>query len=333
MASLFDQLEAAYGSCFVRSESHPSGLKTAMRLEPPPDIAVGYEDGFIISPECFVTVKRIEANRTFAEEERGLGRLVFLFHLGGQRIVGISGFGERCLGGPSFYGYYLPPGTMKKTTWIQGSCETVVAVGFWPQRLPRVIKDVLGSNSMLQTLNSEPNGDPIFLQSSLSLEMERAARDVLLPKVHRSLLSYFLMTKANELLCLGFDAVISALNPRASQSTELQSQIRRACQILEREIQNPPSVLELAQNVRLSAGTLVREFGNIYGVGIPEFLSHQRMKAAHHALVTTDLPLKKISYDVGYQHTSNFCTAFKRHFGRTPTEVRRASGQCVGLRA
>ena len=325
----------------MRSGSHPSGLSTAMRLEPPPGAAVGYEDGFIASSECFITVKQIVAKQTFAEEARGLGRFVFFFHLGGERIIDISGFGTRHLSGPSFYVSYLPPGAIRRSTWVQGGHETIVAVGFWADRLPKVIKDVLGPNSMLRTLNSMTDHDPILLQCPLSIEMEQAARNLLLPRVHRVLLSHFLVTKANELLCLGLDSVLSALNPNtcdldvsssmALQMNRLESQIRCASQILEREIRNPPSVLELARIVKLPASTFAREFWNTYGVGVPEFLSHQRMKAAHNALVTTDLPLKKISYDVGYQHTSNFCAAFKRHFGRTPTEVRRSSLHGAGL--
>lgn len=137
------------------------------------------------------------------------------------------------------------------------------------------------------------------------------------------------MTKANELLCLGLDSVLFALDPRSTQVNKLQSQIRYASQILERDIQNPPSVVELSKIVKLPTDTLTREFWNTYGVSISEFLLNQRMAVACHTLVTTDLPLKKISYEVGYRHTSNFCAAFKRHFGRTPTEVRRQGSQHV----
>ena len=31
------------------------------------------------------------------------------------------------------------------------------------------------------------------------------------------------------------------------------------------------------------------------------------------------------AYDVGYRHTSNFCLAFKRHFGRTAHRLRLAA--------
>ena len=331
MDDVFDLF--AHKRSFVRSKHHPSGLTTAMRLKPPPDAADGYEDGFIASPECFITVKRIDVNRTFVDEERGLGRLAFLFYLGGQRIVEFAGFGQRRLNGPSFYVYHFPPGVRKRNTWSQGDYERVVAVSFWTDRLPEIVEDVLGPNEMMSALRARTDQYPILLQRPLTLEMEQAARHVLLPSIHASLLPHLLIAKANELLCLGLDSVLLSLTSTNSPIDRLQAQVRHACQILEREIRNPPTVSELARAVRLSVNTLTREFAKTYGIGIPEFVTHQRMKAAHHALTETDRPLKRISYDIGYQHTSNFCAAFKRHFGRTPTEVRRTGMSDLGFSA
>ena len=327
MTDILDQV--AYGRSFLRRDRHPSGLDTAMRLEPPPEAAIGYEDGFIASPECFVAVKRLVANRTFEDEARGLDRFLFLFHLSGQRTADITGFGKCRLQGPAFYVQYLPRGTLKTNTWTPGDHETVVSISFRADSMPKIVADVLGPHSMLRALDAEADGQPILLRCPLSLDMEQAARTMLLPTIHPALLPHLLATKANELLCLGLDSVLFALDSTRSGGGRLQSQIRHARQILERDIRNPPSVCALARMVRLSTDALTREFQRAYGMGVPEFLSHRRMKAAYHALVTTGTPLKKVSYDVGYGHTSNFCTAFKRHFGRTPSEVRQARGRDI----
>ena len=45
------------------------------------------------------------------------------------------------------------------------------------------------------------------------------------------------------------------------------------------------------------------------------------MKAAE-MLTSTDMPMKQIAFEVGYNHTSNFSIAFKRRFGMTPGQVR-----------
>jgi AraC-like DNA-binding protein len=46
------------------------------------------------------------------------------------------------------------------------------------------------------------------------------------------------------------------------------------------------------------------------------------MHRAHHMLTSTALPLKQIAHELGYNHTSNFCLAFKRNFGITPRQAR-----------
>ena len=320
--SMFKQL--ADGRSFVAGSGHPSGLATATRLTPPPERASGYEDAFIASPELVITARHIDAAKSFADEERGLGRLAFVFHLGGERRVEISGIGTCHLNGPSFNVHYLPPGSRKRSTWCSGGRETAVVIGFWAGRLPQAVQDALGPESALRKLCPQGDGTAVWLERPLSAEMEQAARQVLYPKVHGSLLSAFLVAKANELLCLGLDSVFLEWQPQASASRRLQSQVRRAIALLERDLRNTPSTNELARSVDLPVASLVYEFQRTYGMAVPEFVMHLRMKAAHEALLHTDQPLKRISYEIGYQHTSNFCTAFKRYFGRTPTEARRA---------
>ena len=215
----------------------------------------------------------------------------------------------------------------EKNTWVQGGGETAVAIGFSADKPPKVIEDVLAPTSILRVLNANACDEPILFKQPLPLEMELAARHILLPGLHASLLRHFLVAKADELMCLGLDAILSASDSMKPPISEPQSKIRYVCQILETRIQRPPSVLELAQAVRLPANILARKFTETYGTSIARFLLHQRMKAALHALLTTNLPLKRISYDVGYRHVSNFCAAFKRHYGRTPTEMRLVSAQ------
>ena len=48
------------------------------------------------------------------------------------------------------------------------------------------------------------------------------------------------------------------------------------------------------------------------------------MNSAYDAVVKTDEPLKQLSRRLGYRHVTNFNTAFKRHFGRTPGSLRKS---------
>jgi AraC-like DNA-binding protein len=51
-------------------------------------------------------------------------------------------------------------------------------------------------------------------------------------------------------------------------------------------------------------------------------LLEEQMKAAEKLLVSTDLPIKHVSYEVGYSTPGSFCRSFKAFYGVTPSEFR-----------
>lgn len=305
--------------------AHPIGLPIAHRIVPPQSVARGYEDAFIASPECLVTTKRIEVSQGFVDQEHGFGRLAFVFHLNGQRIVDISGLGKRHLNGPSFSVHYLPSGATKKSTWMTKDRETAVVIGFWPHTPPQVVSKLLRQVPEIQRLLPICESKPMWLERPLTIEMEQAARFILSPRVHPALFPDILMNKVNELLCLGIDALMSS--PHAERLNTVQAKLQQARQIIETNLRDVPSAAELARRVDLPASTFSVEFQQEIDISLSDFKLQLQMKKAHHLLVTTGLPLKSVSYEVGYHHASNFCTAFRRYFGRTPTEVRNAASR------
>jgi AraC-like DNA-binding protein len=48
------------------------------------------------------------------------------------------------------------------------------------------------------------------------------------------------------------------------------------------------------------------------------------MDEAKRLLETTDRSITEVAFDVGYEYSSNFTTAFKRRFGITPSLARDA---------
>ena len=61
-------------------------------------------------------------------------------------------------------------------------------------------------------------------------------------------------------------------------------------------------------------------------VGETIFNYTQRLKMEHakRMLEGTEDSITEIAFDVGYEYSSNFTTAFKRHFGITPKAARQA---------
>jgi AraC-like DNA-binding protein len=82
-----------------------------------------------------------------------------------------------------------------------------------------------------------------------------------------------------------------------------------------------PSFDRLAKRMNMSTRTLRRRIaaeGTSYKSVISEIL---QAKAAH-LLTHTGLSIEKIAEDLGYSAASNFCQAFKRWTGETPSEYR-----------
>ena len=323
MLNMLDRL--AHGRSFSRVPSHPSGLTDAVRIEPPRSSGAGYEDAYLSSSEFLITAKQIRASRAFVDDEPGLGRLVFVFHLQGRRTIELAGTGRYELTRPTFAAYYQAEGVCKRSSWAEGDCETAVLVGFWPQDPPRILRGLMKGSSEWRATFTIDERPFVWFQQPLSFEMEQAARHILTPSVHPAVLPGFLNTKASELLCLGFDAILLAFDVKNDDQNGLGSKVRQAQRLIDRNIQKTPSLTDLAKEVSLAPTTLSAAFRDQNGVSIAEYAGQQRMRRARHLLASTTLPLKQIAHELGYNHTSNFCLAFKRHFGITPRQARYGS--------
>ena len=311
------------GRVFSRPSTHPSNLAAAVRTEPPRPAGDGFRDAFFPSPEFLIAVKRIQARQTFFEDEPGFGRVVFIFQLQGRKVLELDETTRYELNGPTFAALHQPEGVAKRSIWPQGNGETAVAIGFWAKQPPRILDRPIVGNPDWLAMADRPDRRFAWVQQLLSPEMERAARLVLNPTVHPTVLEAFLVTKANELLCLGIDAVLSTL-PAADSSTTLQVRLGHVRRTIATNLRQPPSVAELAAATDLPVATLSSAFRRAHGVSIAEYISQQRMQEARRLLVSTRMPVKQIAYELGYNHIQNLCVAFKRQFGITTRAARRA---------
>jgi len=58
-------------------------------------------------------------------------------------------------------------------------------------------------------------------------------------------------------------------------------------------------------------------------VTVYEYRHRAAMDAAIKLLLESELPITQIAYEVGYQYSSNFSTAFRKEFGITPAAIRK----------
>ncbi len=96
--------------------------------------------------------------------------------------------------------------------------------------------------------------------------------------------------------------------------------IQRTIQLLQR---NPSiKVQELAQCCRISPSRLSHLFKQETGSSVDDYRRNRRLQQAARMLLSTDMSVKEIAYELGYRHTSSFVRAFKAELESSPADYR-----------
>lgn len=99
--------------------------------------------------------------------------------------------------------------------------------------------------------------------------------------------------------------------------------VERAAMLLERRLDAPLNVPQLAREVELSQNYLARLFRQRFGMTIPRYFLQRRMQWARDLLLLTDMPVSRVAEYVGMPDPQHFNKQFRRIVGQNPTSVRR----------
>ncbi|MEG3851162.1 AraC family transcriptional regulator [Microcoleus sp. herbarium19] len=133
----------------------------------------------------------------------------------------------------------------------------------------------------------------------------------------------FLQGKVHDLISLQLLSVLrdrGSLPPPPCLKSSTIASIHHAKDLLLTDLENPPSSLELAQQVGVSDRTLQRGFRELFGITVFECLRQQRMIRAEQLLRDGKTTVAEVANRVGYAHLSSFAIAFKQQFGIAPSE-------------
>ncbi len=98
--------------------------------------------------------------------------------------------------------------------------------------------------------------------------------------------------------------------------------VRRAREILDQSLSDPPSIASLARSVGVNDFKLKRSFKELFGTTIFGYVRQQRMQRAAVDLYA-GMQVSETAAAVGYQCPRCFADAFRRHYGILPSEVTR----------
>ena len=98
--------------------------------------------------------------------------------------------------------------------------------------------------------------------------------------------------------------------------------IKKAKDIIIENMTNPPSLIELSEEINLSLKKLKEGFKKIYGKPVYQFLIEYKMELAKKLLSVNDYNVNEVSIKLGYSTASHFITAFKNKYGLTPKKFK-----------
>ena len=138
--------------------------------------------------------------------------------------------------------------------------------------------------------------------------------------LNSNLRELYCKAKVYELLSLYFnrgeDANIEQCPFLEDESNVLK--IKKAKDIIIQRMAEPPTLVDLANEIELSLKKLKEGFKQIYGTTVYGFLFDYKMELARKLLESGGHNVNEVGLRVGYSTASHFISAFKKQYGTTP---------------
>ncbi|MEH2180273.1 helix-turn-helix transcriptional regulator [Nostoc sp.] len=99
--------------------------------------------------------------------------------------------------------------------------------------------------------------------------------------------------------------------------------VYHAKEILLKNHDNPPSLIQLARQVGLNDRKLKLGFRSVFGTTVFGYLHNYRMELAHNLLIQGHMNITEVAQKVGYASLPSFSNAFRKKFGITPKSCHR----------
>ncbi len=97
--------------------------------------------------------------------------------------------------------------------------------------------------------------------------------------------------------------------------------LNRAQEILLSDLENPPSLTELAHKIGTNTNTLKKGFKAQFGVPVFKYLQNERLKKAYQLIKDEQKSIQEAAWAVGYDSLGSFSNAFEKKFGYRPSQA------------
>jgi AraC-like DNA-binding protein len=322
LAEAFANLERS--SHVERLARHETRDLVAARVTLTPEEGDGYWELTRIRDDFYVIVTNFQYRDQRVEAVPGDGLIQFNFKLSGDMTLAVGRTEPLRFYHPSLLVWAQAPG-MEVNEWIAPHAhERMIAISVRPEYLvEHFLTSIVDMPPQLQAFVTNPCGRIGYCQLPLTAEMFELATKLINNSLKGKPALVYTEALTLRLLCAavaGFCSLPSSLNGEFTERTLRCLQAART--LLTRQLAPAPTIRQLARAVAMSETGLIKGFKSIYGETVSGFSLRCRMQHALTLLRDQHCSVDKVSEAVGYSHPTSFATAFRRHFGMRPIEVR-----------
>ena len=318
-------LEAYYAISGIQ----PLSEEGAVRVQPTFGDAEGFREIIMLADGFQVVIGDITCRKEAYLSMRSDASLKFHYRLEGFSGLELTDNPENRIANYSMGILLHPEGLEKQEHYLAGEHERSVTLiceaAFLRElfasaagKLPEALRNYVATGTTAIYRNSLP----------MKTDMVTAANMILATELQGALRRCYIEARALELLVLSLQSCIEAEanidNPERGLSQREIERMHKTRTLLEDQFVNPPTIGELARHIGLNEAKLMHDFKRLFGQTIFDFTQNLRMDEAKRLLETTERSITEVAFDVGYEYSSNFTTAFKRRFGITPSAAREA---------
>jgi len=243
-------------------------------------------------------------------------------------LLGLTLFGEAqsgCAGQPQ-NDFAIPPnhcwalaaqkGSLLEGRYAAGTRIAGVSFFLTQQWLRTRMADDEAMQQLLQYCGqSKPKQVPLV--SSLRSQALRLLYNTHCGELQR----LFLAARAHDLLLglIGSHCGVAGATPLMAPPG--LARMSRARDVLEKRLDKPPELPELARLAGTSVSALRKGFKAAFGLPVAAYIRKRKLERAHQ-LLERGLSVTEVAGRFAYDSPANFSTAFKRQFGYPPSKLR-----------
>jgi AraC-like DNA-binding protein len=303
---------------------HPSRRLLGTRISLVPEEGEGYYDLTRIGEDVFVAALNFTYKDPRVELVPGDGLMQFYFKLSGDLTFGVSRTEPLRLNRPSLLVYHQPAGYDAKEWTAPSAHERCVAITLRSSYLVNeFLNPIDHAPPQLSALTQEKSTQFQYVQLPLSAQMFELATKLVDNPYSGVLRLVYTEGLTLELLCAAVDGFKELSRAPSEEYSDRDLRCLQAARAyIMKQLSPAPTISKVARVAGMNETSLKHGFKSVYGETIFDFSLRCRMQHALSMLRERRMPIARIAESVGYAHQTSFATAFRRHFGVSPREMR-----------